>query len=219
MKTLKIPSGELTNFFYLKHIGKLNKKIILSTGMASINEINKALKILKRYGTKKNITILHANTEYPTPMVDVNLKAMVSIGTKFKINYGYSDHTPGIEVSIAAVALGAKCIEKHFTLNSKMKGPDHNASIEPNQLKNILIKAIRNVEACLGDGLKKPSKSEICNMGVVRKSIVALKNIRKGEIFSELNLTAKRPGNGMSPFDLDKILGKKSKEFQKRSAD
>ena len=115
-------------------------------------------------------------------MVDVNLKAMVSIGNKFKINYGYSDHTPGIEVSIAAVALGAKCIEKHFTLNSKMKGPDHNASIEPNQLKNM-IKAIRNVEACLGDGLKKPSKSEICNMGVVRKSIVALKNIRKGENF------------------------------------
>ena len=215
LEILKIPSGELTNLFYLKHI-VLNKKIILSTGMASINEINKALKILKRYGTKKkNITILHANTDYPTPMVDVNLKAMVSIGNKFKINYGYSDHTPGIEVSIAAVALGAKCIEKHFTLNSKMKGPDHNASIEPNQLKNM-IKAIRNVEACLGNGLKKPSKSEICNMGVVRKSIVALKNIRKGEIFSELNLTAKRPGNGMSPFDLDKILGKKVKEISKK---
>ena len=216
LEILKIPSGELTNHFYLKHIGKLNKKIILSTGMANTYEISKALKILISYGTKKkNITILHANTEYPTPMTDVNLKAMVSIGKKFKINYGYSDHTIGTEVSIAAVALGAKCIEKHFTLNSNMKGPDHKASIEPKELK-YMIKAIRNIEASLGDALKKPSKSEIRNMSVVRKSIVASKNIKKGEIFSELNLTAKRPGNGLSPFSLNKVLGKKSKRNFKK---
>ena len=216
LEILKIPSGELTNLFYLKHIGKLNKKIILSTGMATTHEINKALKILTTYGTKKkNITILHANTEYPTPMIDVNLKAMVSIGKKFKINYGYSDHTTGTEVSIAAVALGAKCIEKHFTLNSNMNGPDHKASIEPKELK-YMIRAIRNIEVSLGDGLKKPSKSEIRNMSVVRKSIVASKNIKKGEIFSDLNLTAKRPGNGLSPFSLNKILGKKSKKNYKK---
>ena len=148
-------------------------------------------------------------------MTDVNLKAMVSIGKKFKINYGYSDHTIGTEVSIAAVALGAKCIEKHFTLNSNMKGPDHKASIEPKELK-YMIKAIRNIEASLGDALKKPSKSEIRNMSVVRKSIVASKNIKKGEIFSELNLTAKRPGNGLSPFSLNKVLGKKSKRNFKK---
>lgn len=216
LEILKIPSGELTNYFYLKHIGKLNKKIILSTGMANTYEISKALKILTSYGTKKkNITILHANTEYPTPMADVNLKAMVSIGKKFKINYGYSDHTIGTEVSIAAVALGAKCIEKHFTLDSNMKGPDHKASIEPKELK-YMIKAIRNIEASLGDALKKPSKSEIRNMSVVRKSIVASKNIKKGEMFSELNLTAKRPGNGLSPFSLNKVLGKKSKRNFKK---
>lgn len=216
LKILKIPSGELTNLFYLRHIGKLNKKIILSTGMANLSEIKKALKVLISSGTKKkNITVLHANTEYPTPMSDVNLKAMVTIGNKLKINYGYSDHTLGTEVSIAAVALGAKCIEKHFTLNCNMKGPDHKASLEPNQLKQM-IKAIRNIEISQGDGQKKPSKSEIHNMSIVRKSIVALKNIKKGETFSEFNLTAKRPGDGLSPFNLKKILGKKSKRNYKK---
>ena len=210
LKILKIPSGEITNLFYLRHIGKLNKKIILSTGMANLSEIKKALKVLISSGTKKkNITVLHANTEYPTPMRDVNLKAMVTIGNKLKVNYGYSDHTLGTEVSIAAVALGAKCIEKHFTLNCNMKGPDHKASLEPNQLK-YMIKAIRNVEVSQGDGQKKPSKSEIHNISIVRKSIVASRNIKKGEIFSEYNLTAKRPGTGLSPFSLKRILGKKS---------
>ena len=216
LQILKIPSGELTNLFYLKHIGKLNKKIILSTGMANLSEIKKALKVLISSGTKKkNITVLHANTEYPTPMSDVNLKAMITIGNKLKVNYGYSDHTLGTEVSIAAVALGAKCIEKHFTLNCNMKGPDHKASLEPNQLKQMII-AIRNIEISQGDGQKKPSKSEIHNMSIVRKSIVALKNIKKGEIFSEFNLTAKRPGSGLSPFSLKRILGKKSRRNYKK---
>ena len=178
---IKIPSGEITNLPYLKHIGKLKKKIILSTGMANILEIKNALNILYKSGTKKkNITVLHANTEYPTPMEDVNLRAMLTIGKKFNINIGYSDHTLGIEVSLAAVALGASCIEKHFTLDCNMEGPDHKASLEPGQLKTM-IRAIRNVEKALGSSIKKLSKSEKKNLNIVRKSIVAISKIKKNE--------------------------------------
>ena len=211
LDTLKIPSGEIINLPYLRHIGRLNKKIILSTGMANIDEIKGALDILTKAGTKKNnITILHANTEYPTPMEDVNLKAMETIGNMFNVSYGYSDHTLGIEVDIAAVALGATCIEKHFTLDCNMEGPDHKASLEPDRLK-AMVKAIRNIELALGSSVKKPSKSEIPNIQIVRKSIVAKTSIKKGDIFSKNNLTIKRPGNGISPMRWDKLIGTKSK--------
>ena len=212
LKIFKIPSGEITNLPYLKHIGKFNKRIILSTGMSNIDEIKSALDILMNSGTKKNnITILHANTEYPTPMKDVNLKAMVSIGKEFDIKFGYSDHTMGIEVDIAAVAMGATCIEKHFTLNSNMKGPDHKASLEPSQFKEMVEK-IRNIELALGDGIKKPSQSEIQNIDIVRKSIVAKTKINKGDILNENNLTTKRPGNGINPMKWDELIGTKSKK-------
>jgi len=203
----KIPSGEITNLPYLRHIGKLNKKVILSTGMADIGEIEDALDVLIKSGTKKeNIIVLHANTMYPTPMDDVNLKAMVTIGNTFDVAYGYSDHTLGIEVDIAAVALGASCIEKHFTLDKTMEGPDHKASLEPDELK-AMVKAIRNIELALGNSVKKPSKSEIPNMQIARKSIVAKIDIKKGEILTEENITIKRPGNGMSPMRWDEIVG------------
>ena len=173
LEIFKIPSGEITNLPYLRYIGKLNKKVILSTGMADIGEIEDALDILISAGTKKeNIIVLHANTMYPTPMEDVNLKAMVTIGNTFDIGFGYSDHTLGIEVDIAAVALGACCIEKHFTLDKTMEGPDHKASLEPDELK-AMVKAIRNIELALGSSIKKPSKSEMPNMQIARKSIVA----------------------------------------------
>ena len=211
----KIPSGEIINLPYLRQIGRLNKKIILSTGMANINEINDALDVLIRSGTKKNkITVLHANTEYPTPMEDVNLKAMLTIGNKFDVSYGYSDHTPGIEVDIAAVAMGATCIEKHFTLDCNMDGPDHKASLEPDELREM-IKAIRNIEIALGNGVKKPSNSEIPNMKIVRKSIVAKTVIKKGDKLNERNLTIKRPGNGINPMKWDKLIGTKSKRDYK----
>ncbi len=207
MKIFKIPSGEVTNLPYLRYIGKLDKEIILSTGMSDITEIRKALDILIGSGTKKdNITVLHANTEYPTPMEDVNLRAMLTIGSTFNVAYGYSDHTLGIEVDIAAVAMGASCIEKHFTLDKEMEGPDHKASIEPNELE-AMIKAIRNIELALGTHEKKPSKSEVPNIPVVRKSIVASKNISKGDRLSENNLTIKRPGTGMSPMKWDEVIG------------
>ncbi|MDQ1264751.1 MAG: N,N-diacetyllegionaminate synthase [Campylobacterota bacterium] len=203
----KIPSGEITNLPYLRHIGKLNKKVILSTGMTDIGEIEDALDILIEAGTKKeNITVLHANTEYPTPMEDVNLRAMVTIGKTFNISFGYSDHTLGIEVDIAAVAMGASCIEKHFTLDKTMQGPDHKASLEPDELKEM-VKAIRNIELALGSSVKKPSKSEIPNMQVARKSIVAACTIKKGELLSEDKLAIKRPGNGISPMRWDEIIG------------
>ena len=178
LKIFKIPSGEITNFSYLKKLGKLNKKIILSTGMSNINEIKDALNVLIKSGTKNNITIMHANTEYPTPMSDVNLRSMISIGKKFNVNFGYSDHTLGFEVSIAAAALGAKCIEKHFTLNRNMKGPDHKASLEPKEL-NEMVYAVRNIEIALGSRVEKPSKSEISNIKIVRKSLVASRNIKR----------------------------------------
>lgn len=203
----KIPSGEITNLPYLRHIGKLQKKVILSTGMADMNEIKDALNILLMAGTKKeNITILHANTEYPTPMEDVHLNAMVNIGKTLDIVYGYSDHTLGIEVPIAAVAMGASVIEKHFTLDKMMEGPDHKASLEPDELK-AMVKAIRNIEIALGNCIKKPSPSEMKNMGIARKSIVTCKAIAKGEQFCEENITIKRPGNGISPMKWDEIIG------------
>jgi len=207
LKMFKIPSGEITNLPYLRHIGKLNKKIILSTGMSNMNEVKSALDVLVNSGTKKNnITVLHANTEYPTSMDDVNLRAMLTIGKELDINFGYSDHTLGIEVDIAAVAMGASCIEKHFTLDCNMEGPDHKASLEPNQLKAMVI-AIRNIELALGSSIKKPSRSELQNIKIVRKSIVTKTIIKKGEILSEKNLTAKRPGGGTSPMKWDEIVG------------
>ena len=206
----KIPSGEITNLPYLRSIGRLNKNVILSTGMSDIGEIEDALDILVDMGTKKeNIIVLHANTMYPTPMEDVNLKAMATIGAAFDISYGYSDHTVGIEIDIAAVAMGASCIEKHFTLDKSMEGPDHKASLEPNELK-AMVKAIRNIEVALGSGIKKPSKSELPNMKAARKSIVAKTKIKQGDILSDNNLAIKRPGNGISPMRLDEIIGTKS---------
>ena len=211
LEIFKIPSGEITNLPYLKHLGKLNKKIILSTGMSNMNEIRGALDILINSGTKKNnITILHANTEYPTPMEDVNLRAMVSIGEELDIKFGYSDHTLGIEVDIAAVAMGATCIEKHFTLDKNMEGPDHKASLEPDQLKEM-VRAIRNIEIALGDGVKKPSQSEIQNLEIVRKSIVAKTIIKKGDVLNENNLAIKRPGGGLSPMHWYKVINTKAK--------
>jgi len=210
LEIFKIPSGEITNLPYLKKIGSLNKQIILSTGMANIKEIEEALDILINTGTKKeDITVLHANTQYPTPMEDVNLKAMVTIGNTFDISYGYSDHTLGIEVPTAAVALGATCIEKHFTLDKTMEGPDHKASLEPDELI-AMVKAIRNIELALGNGIKKPSPSESSNIEIVRKSIVAKKDIKKDEILTESNITVKRPGNGINPMKWDEIIGTKA---------
>ncbi len=203
----KIPSGEITNLPYLRKIGTLNKKVILSTGMADMTEIEDALNILINAGTKKeNITVLHANTMYPTPMKDVNLRAMNTIGDSFDIAYGYSDHTLGIEVDIAAVAMGASVIEKHFTLDNKMQGPDHKASLEPDELV-AMVRSIRNIELALGSDVKSPSESERPNMNIARKSIVANKEIKKGEVFTESNLAVKRPGSGISPMKWDDIIG------------
>ena len=207
LEVFKIPSGEITNLPYLRHIGKLNKKVILSTGMADIGEIEDAMDVLVNAGTKKeNIIVLHANTEYPTPYEDVNLKAMVTIGNTFDVAFGYSDHTLGIEVDIAAVALGACCIEKHFTLDKTREGPDHKASLEPDELK-AMVKAIRNIELALGNGIKKPSKSESKNISIARKSIVAKVDIKKGEILTEEKITIKRPANGINPMRWDEIIG------------
>ena len=215
LEIFKIPSGEITNLPYLRYLGKLNKKIILSTGMSNFSEVECALDILVKSGTKKNnITVLHTNTEYPTSMEDVNLRAMVKMGKKLNIKYGYSDHTLGIEVDIAAVAMGAICIEKHFTLDCNMDGPDHKASLEPDELREM-IKAIRNIEIALGNGVKKPSNSEIPNMKIVRKSIVAKTVIKKGDKLNERNLTIKRPGNGINPMKWDKLIGTKSKRDYK----
>lgn len=208
LEIFKIASGEITNLPYLRHIGSLGRKVILSTGMADIGEIEDALDILIEAGTNKDdITVLHANTMYPTPMEDVNLKAMVTIGNAFDIAYGYSDHTLGIEVDIAAVAMGASVIEKHFTLDKTMEGPDHKASLEPKELITM-VEGIRNIELALGSRIKKPSVSESINKVPGRKSIVAKTNIKKGETFSSDNLTIKRPGNGISPMSWDNIIGK-----------
>jgi len=210
LDTFKIPSGEIINLPYLKKIGSLNKKLIISTGMANLGEVESAIDILVKSGTKRaNITILHCTTNYPCPYKEVNLKAMLTLKEAFKLPVGYSDHTLGIEVPIAAVALGAKIIEKHFTLDKKLPGPDHKASLEPAELKKM-IKAIRNIEIALGDGIKKPNISEIEIMKVVRKSIVASKSIKKGEIFTKTNITVKRPGTGISPMRWDEVIGEKA---------
>lgn len=210
----KIPSGEITNLPYLLKISKTQKPIILSTGMCTLEEIGEALNIFAHYN-REDIILLHCNTEYPTPFQDVNLNAMQTLKEKFHVKVGYSDHTQGIEVPIAAVALGAAVIEKHFTLDKKMSGPDHKASLEPDELK-AMVKAIRNIETALGNGEKQPSESEKKNRVVARKSIVAKKDIKKGDIFTEENITTKRPGNGISPMEWFKVLGRiAEKDFQR----
>lgn len=212
LSIFKIPSGEITNLPYLRKVGGLRKKIMLSTGMADLKEIKNALDILTKSGTsKKNITILHCTTEYPAPLEDVNLLAMLTIKDAFKVNVGYSDHTLGIEVPVAAAAIGAAVIEKHFTLDRNLPGPDHKASLEPDEFKQM-VKEIRNIEKALGCAAKKASPLELKNQLIVRKSIVAATNIKKGEILSEKNITAKRPGTGLSPMLWDKIIGKKSRK-------
>jgi N,N'-diacetyllegionaminate synthase len=202
----KIPSGEITNLPYLQHIGRMRKPVILSTGMADMAEIGAALRELELAGTaRQRITVLHCNTEYPTPMRDVNLRAMLSIRDVYGVEVGYSDHTRGVEVPIAAVALGATVIEKHFTLDRNLPGPDHQASLEPAELQAMVV-AIRNVELALGDGVKRPSISESKNIQIVRKSLVAARPIRAGEPFTLDNLAVKRPGTGVSPMRLHEIL-------------
>lgn len=206
MEIFKIPSGEITNLPYLRKIGALQKKVILSTGMSNLEEIGAALDVLTSCGTKlDDITVLHATTEYPCPMDEVNLRAMGTIKDAFEVEVGYSDHTKGIEVPIAAVAMGATAIEKHFTLDRTMEGPDHKASLEPYELK-AMVCAIRNIELALGDGTKRASKSEQKNIQVARKSIVAAKSIKKGDILTAENITTKRPGNGISPMRWDDVI-------------
>ena len=211
LKIFKIPSGEITNLPYLRRIGSFNKEVILSTGMSNLKEIGEALKILINAGTsKEKITVLHANTMYPTPMKDVNLMAMQTIRDVFDVSVGYSDHTLGIEVDLAAVALGASIIEKHFTLDKKMDGPDHVASLDASELKSM-VSSIRNIELALGSKEKNLTDSEKPNIDVARKSIVAKIQIKKGEVFSSENLTTKRPGSGISPMKWDSIIGKVAK--------
>lgn len=207
MQRWKVPSGEITNLPYLKKIAAFNQPIIISTGMCFMQEINDAVAVLEKYGTaKSNITVLHCNTEYPTPMQDVNLLAMLHIKQHTGLPIGYSDHTLGIEVPVAAVALGATVIEKHFTLDKTMEGPDHIASLNPAELKQM-VAAIRNIEQALGGSNKQPSASEIKNINIARKSIVAATKIAQGETFTEQNLTTKRPGNGISPMQWQNIIG------------
>ncbi len=208
----KIPSGEITNKPYLQHIAKKRKPVILSTGMANMEEIQSALQVLITGGISKNdITVLHCNTEYPTPMEDVNLMAMITIKNTLGVKVGYSDHTQGIEVPIAATALGATVIEKHFTLDRNMEGPDHKASLEPDELKAMVL-GIRNIELALGNGVKKPTTSELKNKNIARKSIHLVHNLEEGHILSENDLIMKRPGNGISPMDYEKVIGKKLKK-------
>jgi N,N'-diacetyllegionaminate synthase len=204
----KIPSGEITNLPYLRHIGRLGKAVILSAGMATLGEIEEAIDALEHAGTlRSSLTVLHCTTEYPAPMHEVNLRAMQSIHAAFGLAVGYSDHTPGIEVAIAAVAMGATVIEKHFTLDRNLPGPDHKASLEPKELK-AMVAAIRNIEIALGDGIKRLTPSETSNKPVARKSLVATQPIKAGEIFSPKNTTAKRPGTGISPMRWDEIMGR-----------
>jgi len=210
MPIFKIPSGEITNLPYLRHIGRLDKEVILSTGMSNLNEVRDALEVLIKAGTSKvKITVLHATTEYPCPIDEVNLRAMQTIKNVFDVKVGYSDHTQGIEVPIAAVAMGACVIEKHFTLDRSMEGPDHKASLEPDELR-AMVQAIRYIENALGDGIKMPSMSELKNIPIARKSILASRSIQKGEAFSDNNLIVKRPGNGISPMRWDEIIGHKA---------
>jgi N,N'-diacetyllegionaminate synthase len=204
----KIPSGEITNLPYLRHIGKLGKNTILSSGMATLGDIEAAIDALEQAGTTRtSITVLHCTTEYPTPMAEVNLRAMQSIHAAFGVKVGYSDHTQGIEVAIAAVAMGAAVIEKHFTLDCNLPGPDHKASLKPEELKAMVV-AIRNIEVALGDGIKRLTPSEAINKPIVRKSLVASAAIKAGEAFSAKNVTTKRPGMGISPMLWDKVMGR-----------
>lgn len=202
----KVPSGEVTNLPYLEAIARTKRKVVMSTGMCDMNEIQDAIEVLEKNGTT-DITLLHCNTQYPTPYEHVNLSAMNSIKDALHKEVGYSDHTQGIEVPIAAVAMGATVIEKHFTLDKNMEGPDHKASLNPTELKQMVV-AIRNIEQAIGDGLKEPSSSEMANKGVARKSIVASRSIKQGEVFSEENLTTKRPGTGISPMKWYEVIGK-----------
>lgn len=206
---IKIPSGEITNYPLLREVGKTGKKVILSSGMSTLDEVKDAVKVLTDNGSVE-VTVLHCNTEYPTPFVDVNLNAMLTLKSELGVCVGYSDHTQGIEVPIAAVALGASVIEKHFTLDKNMEGPDHKASLEPDELC-AMIRAIRNIELALGDGEKKPSGSERKNIDIARKSIVAKCDIKADEIFTENNLTTKRPGSGISPMRWNEIMDQKAK--------
>ncbi len=217
MSYIKIPSGEITNLPYLIHVAKKQKKIIISTGMCHEYEIKKALDVLIQYGiSREMISVLHCNTEYPTPMKDVNLKAMLAIKNNLDVEVGYSDHTLGIEVPIAAVALGAKIIEKHFTLDRNLPGPDHSASLEPEELK-VMVEGIRNIElATSGSGIKEPSESEIKNRTIVRKSIHLNRSLSKGHIICEEDIIALRPGDGISPIEWNTILGKKLKKEKKQ---
>lgn len=204
----KIPSGEVTNYPYLVKIANTHRPVVMSTGMCEIDEIREALNVLISNGLKKEqISLLHCNTEYPTPMKDVNLKAMLDLSNEFGVQVGYSDHTQGIEVPIAAVAMGAEIIEKHFTLDHNMPGPDHKASLEPYELKSM-VAAVRNIEQAIGNGGKHVSNSERKNITIARKSIIAACDIKKGDILSEDNLTVKRPGNGISPMHWNEIIGK-----------
>lgn len=216
LKRVKIPSGEITNLPYLEELGSMGLPVILSTGMAKLGEIETAVEVLMRSGLdRKNLTILHCNTEYPTPFDDVNLRAMISISNAFGVDVGYSDHTDGIEVAIAAVSLGAKVIEKHFTIDKNLPGPDHKASLAPEELKQM-VRSIRNIEKALGNGIKEPTASEKKNISIARKSLVATKTIESGEVFSNLNLGVKRPGLGLSPMLYYDVLGKVSKrKFEK----
>ncbi len=209
----KIPSGEVTNYPYLVEIAKTGKPVVMSTGMCEIYEIDNALEVLKANGTQE-ITLLHCNTQYPTPYKDVNLRAMEPLRKRYNVKVGYSDHTQGIEVPIAAVALGADVIEKHFTLDRNLPGPDHKASLEPHEL-SAMVKAIRNIEAALGNADKTVSDSERENIAIARKSIVAAKAIKKGELLSENNITTKRPGTGLSPMCWNSVIGTKAiRDFQ-----
>lgn len=210
MDLWKIPSGELTNAPYLCRIASYNERVIISTGMSNLNEVAASLKLMSKHGQDmRKVTLLHCNTQYPTPMQDVNLHAMLTLRGLAE-HVGYSDHTQGIEVPIAAVALGAEVIEKHFTLSRELPGPDHKASLEPNELRNMVL-AIRNIEKALGDGEKRPTKSESGNIVVARKSIVASRSIKAGELFTEENLTVKRPGNGVSPMLWFDVIGQEAK--------
>lgn len=213
LQLVKIPSGEITNLPYLRKASQLFDQVILSTGMCTMAEISSAVEVFTKEGVNiDNIIILHCNTEYPTPMQDVNLKAMLTIANEFGTKIGYSDHTLGIEVPIAAVALGARVIEKHFTLDNTMEGPDHAASLEPHELKSM-VDAIRNIELAIsGNGEKEPSPSELKNIAIARKSIVAKVDIKKGAIFTDENITVKRPGTGISPMKWDQVIGKKASQ-------